>query len=356
MYAALDEENNLIYAQQLQSPSGRYVCPKCQQPVIVKMSKKQKYYFAHLEACQLAGRAMKRQGESQQHQAVKTLLAQGYGGAQIEYWLDTIQQQVDVWYATEPPMILEFQKSKINEEILQKRHQAYRTVTPYVYWFGDNAEWQRSKLSKWQKQLLYYHHSYGYHGYAVDISMQEIIIYTHLPIIYCAESWHCCQTVISEMKQLPSVLTSSPLPNATKLHYRTKRDVQPNRLRQSLMQAELYFPFLNGLRKQGVTLYDLPEWVFAHTWECLLIATPTWQLFGLVWLYLYRQAPNDCITFEELKEQLNVLVEQQQIQLLSMPLVNKDKIDDLTQALIQCFAYFGHLERKEKNVWFVKHD
>ncbi|MBF6626578.1 hypothetical protein IU402_08355 [Aerococcaceae bacterium zg-BR9] len=354
MYAALDEQHQLVYAQQLTCPTGRYFCPRCHQVVIVKMSKKHKYYFAHLEACQQAGRQTKHQGESAHHQQVKQLLAKGHPNSNIEYWLDSIQQQVDVWYPTAPPMILEFQKSKINETLLRKRHQAYRELTPNVYWFSDDCEWQHPKISKWQKQLLYYQAAFGYHGYTVDIQTQTIHRYSHLPILYCVESWYCFHTSIASMDKVPALLVADNTFPAKKLQFHAKRQLHPNRMRQSLMQAELYFPFFHALRRLGITLHDVPDWIFATSWECLLLCTPTWQLLSLVWVYLYRADVGVTITFEQMRVHLLSLIEQQYIQLVMMPLVEKETTSDLTQAIIRCFEHYGHLFRKSQDEWFVK--
>ncbi|HJF16015.1 MAG TPA: hypothetical protein K8V19_00055, partial [Globicatella sulfidifaciens] len=112
MYAAIDQTGQLIYAQEAFALQSSFHCPVCHQPVILKRSRKGNYFFAHLMQCQSdnpQGRQLK--GEGEVHQLGKRLLALGSFNSQLEYWLPTINQQVDCWYHREPPIILEFQNS-----------------------------------------------------------------------------------------------------------------------------------------------------------------------------------------------------------------------------------------------------
>lgn len=283
MYAAINKNGEIVYATTIEifkKDQELFFCPKCRQMVHLKVSKRNKMYFSHKIACGKQEEMVLMEGESIQHKLAKMLLARLSTKSKIEYWNPMIQQQVDVYIPLETPHIFEFQKSKISAAMLTNRHEAYLTLTKYVYWVMANEQLQTSRVSNWQKYLLYYSKDKGFYWFVLDVQQQRLLLYYRLPMIFDARYWSCLSATIDlscEYTQLPSFSFTK------QCEFKHERyQVNVIREKQMLMMSEVYRPFFMWIHQEGVVFHTLPDWIFERKWQCLLIDSPVWMLLSFI--------------------------------------------------------------------------
>lgn len=338
LYAAIDQAGQLIYAQEAFALQSSFHCPVCHQPVILKRSRKGNYFFAHLMQCQSdnpQGRQLK--GEGEIHQQGKRLLALSSFNSQLEYWLPTINQQVDCWYHHDPPIILEFQNSVISSHLLLQRHQAYLSITSKIYWVAHLKYWQSHRVSTWQRQLLHYHPDWGYYWLGMDEKKRVLIRYSQLPIIFSPQSWHCQREVIS--------LTSGWLDQFERqigrpYSFKSKILAQEKVLmiKRAYQQNPAYQVVMHQLHEAGTTIDRLPDWIFQYQWQSFLIETPMWMVLSLVWARM-QQAKRP-ITLSTIHQILIALVNEKKIRLATLPLIQQSPLGDICSALYHCLHFY----------------
>lgn len=282
MYAAIDgQSGQLIYACEVQQPSN-YQCPKCQQVVDYKLSKRSKPYFAHRVACGSQPTTKKSDGETLNHQQAKQLLARLSTNAQVEHYLPALNQHVDVYLAKDGPAIFEYQQSKIPSQLLKERHLNYLTHTSHVYWLLAQDQFLSDRISKWHKTMLYYSSTKGWHWYVLDLSAQQLRLEYQLPILFHAQSFQYASAIIDlslQYDQLPRFQpVQSPKRRVSNVTINSQRE------RQMIQQSEPYRYFLLWLHQQGYTLKEVPNFIFNLRWQCLLIDSPCWMMLTYLWV------------------------------------------------------------------------
>lgn len=343
MYAALNQKGLLEYAVMVKEPSDYYSCPICHQQVCFKISQKGKPFFAHQKACgQLEAKAMF--GETDHHKVGKALLNNVHPCAKQEFWLGEIFQQVDSWVPLDKPFIFEFQHSKIPSQILKERHQAYLKVTENVYWIGDSRHWSSNKLSHWQRQLLHYNHHQGYHWYMMDLASERLRIYSKVPVLYSAKLWHCHIRKINLKNKWLSLFLERNLGDKVRFAYNQKK--RTDSYLSALRLGEKYRPLMMRLRKENLSLNDIPGWIFDLHWRCLLVEQPAWYYLSIVWLFI-KTRDKKRISQLELRNYLINQIELKWIILAELPLVQRDFLSDLVPATIKCFEYYRNVKVKK---------
>ncbi|MFD1455906.1 competence protein CoiA [Levilactobacillus lanxiensis] len=112
-----------------------YVCPACQQQVVLHHGTRVQPYFAHRpqSPCTVKG-----EGETAQHVLGKRQLAEFFapwGAITLERILPSIAQRADCWIAHQPrPIALEFQCSPINRDEVAERTRGYQGLGVYPLW------------------------------------------------------------------------------------------------------------------------------------------------------------------------------------------------------------------------------
>lgn len=333
--------NQLVYAVEVLDSSAVYRCPICLQPVQHKISHKGKAFFSHYQACGKQKIIYKsHSGETNEHKEAKKLFKQYVPHAQLEYWVEELQQQIDIFIAMEFPMILEIQRSVIPAAQLKQRHYSYLKLTPYVYWIGIAP---LNSLSRtFDKLLLYYHPLCGYYRIIMNLKEEMVEVQMHLPLLYDAADWSCylVRIPISQINLLRQISTE---PKYFKRYRQPeKRFSNIERRIYAIQQNVQYAIFLRWLHSQSYTLHELPKWIFVQDWQCLLVKGPVWQLLCVTWI-TYQQTRKDtarCISrlidlFTQLSQISNVC-------LLNLPLISDEMSEMLAQALVKCVKYFDN--------------
>lgn len=339
MYAALNSLNCLVYAVEVSDEALNYRCPICLQPVQYKISHKGKAFFSHYQACGKQKKIYKpHSGETDEHKQAKNLFAQEVSNTRLEYWVEELQQQIDIFIASQPPMILEIQRSVVPAVQLKQRHCAYLKLTPYVYWLGIAP---LNRLSRtFDKMLIYYHSLCGYYRIILNAEDKLIEVQMHLPLIYAASDWSCylVRVPIAQVDLLCQISTEPKY--FQRYRHPEKRFSNIERRLYAIQQNLQYAIFLRWLHNQSYTLHELPKWIFEQDWQCLIAKGPIWQLLCITWI-TYQQTMKDtrrCIhrlhdLFAQLSQISNVC-------LLNLPLISKRVDDNLVRALVKCVKYF----------------
>lgn len=151
MFVAQNEEGQLIEARQVKEVGvSHFVCPGCQQPVLLRCGRFKTAHFAHQRHCVCARTT---EGETQEHligkQALKQFFeARGYS-VQLEQYFPVIQQRADlVIYKNQRVIALEFQCAALSFQQVQKRSVGYRQLGIVVLWilgerYQKRKEWTR---------------------------------------------------------------------------------------------------------------------------------------------------------------------------------------------------------------------
>ncbi len=262
-----------------------YICPACQQRVILHHGTRVQPYFAHCskEVCTIIG-----EGETQQHLIGKRQLLiffDAWGTVSLERILPDIQQRADCWVERDGknPIAVEFQCSPIMTGQVLGRTRGYQKLGVYPFWIlGERYSKQKlgwslierfaTRLRGWGLCLLFWdiqrqrmridHHLYqdalgNYHGRtAWLLNIEELVAGNQLP--------------------LPKLVLDYP-----KWRSRLARDLQTKRPAVLAIQEVLY--------PTGHHVLDVPNFLMTTTvtlpvfgqglllWRALVMA----QLFAL---------------------------------------------------------------------------
>ncbi len=302
MKYAITQNQEIIYAHQLNQSNplhGNLYCPICHQRVIVKCSKRQKYFFSHLTSCQSSANPTERRAaqESEMHHAGKEILKQSFDlkdySVKLEYYFAEINQRADVFVMerqTGWSTVLEFQYSKIPPEEIKRRTELYQTLVDQVLWFSCYETLKLdSKLNhSWHHTITMYDASWGYYIPYLNLIDQTIGFIHSIPLIYQRNNYQLSKTLVNlatgNGKTKGHLVSQGRRSNKT---YATvligiKRDPT---YRRSLVQ----------LYQHGMSLDDLPRWVLTDSWQCYFCLNPFWEL--VAWIHIYQA---EAISFDEM--------------------------------------------------------
>lgn len=352
MYAALNQENELIYATQFNNKrckKGNYVCPRCYQVVFLKESKKGKLYFAHQVACGTQVRQNLPGGESNQHLLAKSLLSRASNQARVEVRVEERGQEIDV--LVPPNLILEYQKSKVSALDLGKRHEAYLQAGYDVYWITSQEELMNPRLTKWKKTMIQYQSEYGYHWWGLDLERENLSLVYRLPLLFRREAWSAyVANWVLKKDWIQSFSLSQGNPKRREWKGGGRR--QADRYQMAVRQGEIYRPFFFYLAQEGVSLTACPRWIFSWTWETPCLIGPAWVALVLIWTYI-KKKQGQLVGKQDLLEVVRYFKKLGLIQVFQPPLVDKEIERDWIEAIGHCFAYWGHLKRIDRDKWLV---
>ncbi|HFI0464068.1 TPA: competence protein CoiA family protein [Streptococcus suis] len=334
MYAALDKQELLVYAQDAM-PNQAYHCPRCQEPLFLKSSARGRPYFAHVTACGAKATNL-RTGESDLHQAAKILLSRGQVDGKIEHWLAKSGQQVDVLLP--PNRVLEYQQSKIPPQLLSHRNNDYLDQGLDPMWIGRAGDFSLKNLSRWQKYMVQYHANLGFHWWALDSKAKILKLYGHLPILYQADKWQVDYYYIPLVDGWYQDLDLTRIPWQS-LHVKRKNSRQKMAYQIAIQKSDRHRQLLQDLAQVGIYLADAPNWIFQHNWKTFYLLGPCWVLLLLSWAYIKSQQ-DQIITADHLCQWIHDWQERTYLEVNPMPLVPHKSIRPLAQAVLACMAHY----------------
>lgn len=352
MYAALNQKQELVYAQDgsnVENDNHSYSCPMCSQVLILKKSKKGKYYFSHQVACGSMDRKRLPGGESSQHCLAKYLLARGSSKSKIEVKLEESGLEIDVLFP--PNRIMEYQKSIIPSSHLNKRHQTYLSQGFNPLWITDQSYFKNGKLTKWKKMLLQYCPEYGYHWWSLDVEGERLHLYYRLPLLFKDERW-AAHHATWELKE--NWLEHFDLSNAhvERQVWRGKKYFRGVKYKMSLKYSTQYQSFLYFLAQEGYSLEMCPEWIFYGNWQTPCLVSPTWISLVLIWTFLMQHVGKVILT-QDLRSFMKENEAKSFVKVLDFPLIGEKVEEDWLKSVIQIFMVAGNLKRIDKEKWLV---
>ncbi|XJS09986.1 competence protein CoiA [Aerococcaceae bacterium WGS1372] len=341
--------NQLIYANEVverQLMSEAFYCTKCEKPVILKRSKKGKYFFSHLTACGVEATKL-RPIESMEHQQAKKLLVKEL--SQIpsykvieEKYFDSIQQTADIFIKLEGQnsFIYEYQKSIIPVSEVRKRQKKYLKIVDHVYWLLDyQLAYHLSLNSNWLQTMLNYSDELGFYVNFLNLKEELIIVKSHLPIIYQKE-----KNVTIEMKYNIITHARGNLPEIARRRIervkQSNKSVSYIRELKAIMSNVAYREDIYLLYEQGIILSEQAEWIFTDKWQLLLVDIPSW--LAILWALVVLKECGSEFIFEDF---IKGLKNSKRIQLKLLPLICIDPYIYLGEALINLFVNKGFVKK-----------
>ncbi|MGT2907084.1 competence protein CoiA [Streptococcus dentiloxodontae] len=172
MLIAKDNQGQLISALCRPNRQKSYFCPACQQPVRLKIGKVMQPHFAHLS---LQDCHFFHENESAQHLGLKAALYSSLSEnhpVTVEKILPKIGQIADLFVGEK--LALEIQCSRLSQERLRERTQAYISAGYQVRWLLGKELWLNQRLTALQKDFLYFSQNMGFHLWELDLERQQL--------------------------------------------------------------------------------------------------------------------------------------------------------------------------------------
>ena len=272
MYIANDEQGTQILAHNAVK-NGRYYCPVCDTPVVLKAGSVKVPHFSHHHIFQCSRYLYKR--ESLLHLRLKHdlyLELNRFYDTAMEYYLESIEQIPDL--LIEQRLALEIQLSRISPELILSRTAGYYKLGMRVMWLLDEKEIKTEGL-----------HVYLNHFQLS--TMTNDIVYTVNPDTLNVTAWHIGHTAglnrftfKKENIELHEILTyvKSDVWDET---YTLTRGTVKKIIQREKAQKSVLNPTLTYMYQLGLAPDTLPAFLYITSFEeRYIINSPIeWKLY-----------------------------------------------------------------------------
>ena len=172
MFIARDEKGKLINALEKEPKKQDYYCPACGTSVRLRKGKNVRTHFAHtsIKQCDYYY-----ENESLEHLENKVALfnwALKNDKAELEYPIPDLKQIADV--LVNKQLAIEVQCSPLSSKLLQERSYGYRSLGIQVLWLLGEKLCLKERLTKLQKDFLYFSNNMGFHLWELDHKKQVL--------------------------------------------------------------------------------------------------------------------------------------------------------------------------------------
>lgn len=286
MFLANDENGLQVMALDAVK-NGRYFCPVCETPVILKAGSVKVPHFSHHHILQCSRYLYKR--ESLLHLKLKHdlyLELNRHYDTSMEYYLDSIEQIPDI--LIERSLALEIQLSRISPELILSRTAGYSKLGIRVIWLLDEKE------IKQEGRFIFLNH--------FQLStMTGDIIYTLNTGMLNITAWHIGHTsglnrftFKKEQVDLDDLLTFQTKESWAET-YRLSEAAVKNLIRREKSRKSVLNPTLTYMYQLGVTADTLPEFLYITSFEerYILNSPIEWKL------YIYYHLTNSTFDLEQ---------------------------------------------------------
>lgn len=331
------DENKLVEANHA-NRTNQYVCPGCQQKVVLKRGLQKISHFAHRRGgCQTAS-----ENESQIHLAgkiaLKKILAVSKQPVQLERYFISIKQRADLCL-TKQQIIVEYQCSPISLQRLQQRHNGYKMVNYQVYWILGNPYLKHRIDDSLVSKFGRYHSKLGFYILYYD-SMANRFILRH-SIVEKTGKYYWQQSVFKSLQEWqklikdwqPNYLTTIPL---------NQQVQQLKRMQQQIVRGQI------NCKELLTTCYLARKNLIGCPWICHCKSTQIpiygkkslqWRIWLLIQLF---DSPRSNLKITDLKAIYNQLISK-----YALDFVQIEVIPDFQRILfwnyIKELAQFGYL-------------
>ena len=172
MFLARDENGSLVNALEDELVKQAYYCPACGTSVRLRKGKNVRAHFAHesLKKCDFY-----HENEGPEHLENKVELfnwAKKDAEVEMEYPIPELKQIADILINKQ--LALEVQCSLISCELLRERSNGYRSLGIQVLWLLGEKLWLKERLTKLQRDFLYFSNNMGFHIWELDHKKQVL--------------------------------------------------------------------------------------------------------------------------------------------------------------------------------------
>ena len=172
MFLARDKKGHLINALENEVKKQAYYCPACGTSVRLRKGKNVRTHFAHtsIKEC-----AYYYENESLEHLENKVALfnwAQNDALVEMEYPILELKQIADILINKQ--LAIEVQCSPLSSKLLQERSNGYRNSGIQVLWLLGEKLWLKERLTKLQRDFLYFSNNKGFHLWELDNKKQVL--------------------------------------------------------------------------------------------------------------------------------------------------------------------------------------
>ena len=172
MFIARDEKGKLINALEKEPKKQDYYCPACGTSVRLRKGKNVRTHFAHtsIKQCDYYY-----ENESLEHLKNKVVLfnwARKDALVEMEYPIQELKQIADILINKQ--LAIEVQCSPLSSKLLQERSNGYRNSGIQVLWLVGEKLWLKERLTKLQRDFLYFSNNMGFHLWELDHKKQVL--------------------------------------------------------------------------------------------------------------------------------------------------------------------------------------
>ena len=172
MFIARDEKGKLINALEKEPKKKDYYCPACGTSVRLRKGKNVRTHFAHtsIKQCDYYY-----ENESLEHLENKVALfnwARNDALVEMEYPIQELKQIADILINKQ--LAIEVQCSPLSSKLLQERSNGYRNSGIQVLWLVGEKLWLKERLTKLQRDFLYFSNNMGFHLWELDHKKQVL--------------------------------------------------------------------------------------------------------------------------------------------------------------------------------------
>ena len=172
MFLARDENGSLVNALEDELVKQAYYCPACGTSVRLRKGKNVREHFAQesLKKCDFY-----HENEGPEHLENKVELfnwAKKDAEVEMEYPIPELKQIADILINKQ--LALDVQCSPISCELFRERSNGYRSLGIQVLWLLGEKLWLKERLTKLQRDFLYFSNNMGFHIWELDHKKQVL--------------------------------------------------------------------------------------------------------------------------------------------------------------------------------------
>ena len=304
MKFAINQQGRIVYAQDISLDDSyqlSYFCPNCGQRLIIKVSKLGNIFFSHRFTCGSEAGESKNlsRGESVSHQEFKNHIIQECHKKRItvfeEYSINNNDRIADIYIPSCNHLIIEYQQSKISSQNVAKRNNLYEKLGYQCIWVLDEEAVDSTSMELWMLSMIQYHEQWGYYLISWDKQAKHFVLRDHLSIYMNVKSiknkyrqFSLTQILweISDRRNKTYKYQCDTTRSITPIDISEIEKIPSHQYYKKLMQIKgnsSYFPWLNILYRNHMTLEDLPPSILIDNRIIVGLKIPQW----LFWVKIY---------------------------------------------------------------------
>jgi competence protein CoiA len=298
MMLAYDNQKQLIKAKEAEKGHGKFFCPGCQRPVMLKKGRHNLPHFAHYQStCSTFS-----EGETEEHLVAKEMMYNWFINENIEMeaYLPKLKQRPDLLFGK---TAIEIQCSPLSCERYLQRTQNYLRFN-YSPWWILGKRLQPVPHQRWtqlQKACCRFSAELGFHLWLIDSEAQRVGLVHDVSWHYKFGTSFRTHYFYRAESHLNASITSIGAQNSSSFQRKWQPEAYRLWLIHKLVQQQKSILAIQGiLYLSGGYLGNLPQWCYEPSVYHFLLEHRL-----LVLRYLFHQDPTQ--TFTQWVKQLKLI-------------------------------------------------